>query len=109
MEEKKRKFNIASDILGGQILARDKILSQWKFILFVFGLTILYITITLQVEKTQLTQSRNQREIKNLKSDYTSKAARLQYESKRGEVEQRLITQGSKLKKPTQPAKRVKL
>ena len=109
MEEKKRKFNIASDILGGQILARDKILSQWKFILFVFGLTILYITITLQVEKTQLTQSRNQREIKNLKSDYTSKAARLQYESKRGEVEQRLIKQGSKRKKPTQPAKRVKL
>lgn len=106
--EEKRKFNIASDILGGQFLAREKILSQWKFILFLFGLTILYITLTLQVEKTQLTQIRNQREIKNLKSDYTSKAAKLQYASKRGEVELRLINQGSNLKKPIKPARRVK-
>ena len=106
--EEKRKFNIASDILGGQILARERILSQWRFILFLFGLIIFYITITLQVEKTQLTQIRNQREIKNLKSDYTSKAARLQYASKRGEVESRLSNQGSKLIKPIKPAKRVR-
>jgi glycosyltransferase involved in cell wall biosynthesis len=65
--------------------------------------------INLGIAKTQLTQRRNQREIKNLKSDYTSKAARLQYQSKQGEVEIRLKAAGSKVEKPKQPARLVKL
>ena len=103
----RRKFSFASDILGGQILSRSRI-NQY-FILYVFALIILFISINLGVEKTQLTMRRNQRELKNLKADYTAKAARLQYLSKRNEVEQRLTTLDSKLKRPQDPAQEVKL
>ncbi len=101
-----RKFSFASDILGGQILSKMKMVDQY-FILYVFALVLLFISINLGVEKTQLTMRRNQRELKNLKADYTAKAARLQYLSKRNEVEQRLISQDSKLKRPSDPAKEV--
>ena len=103
-----RKFNFASDILGGRILDRLKTVGQY-FIIYLFGLVLAFITLNLSVEKTQMTMRRNQRELKNLKADYTAKAARLQYLSKRNEVEMRLITQDSKLKRPTDPAKEVKL
>ena len=106
--EKTRKFNFASDILGGQILSRLKTVDQY-FIIYLFCLVIAFISFTLSVEKTQLTMRRNQRELKNLKADYTAKAARLQYLSKRNEVEIRLQQHESKLAKPADPAKSVKL
>ena len=102
-------FNFMSHIFSGHFLSKMRMTGQWVFILYVFFLVILYISINLGVAKTQLTQRRNQREIKNLKSDYTSKTARLQYQSKQGEVEIRLKAAGSKVEKPTQPARLVKL
>ena len=102
-----RKFSFASDILGGQILSRRSV--DQYFVLYVFALILLFISINLGVEKTQLTMRRNQKELKNLKADYTAKAARLQYLSKRNEVEIRLIQQNSNLEKPKDPAKTVKL
>ena len=102
------KFNFASDILGGQILSRLKTVDQY-FIIYLFCLVIAFITFTLGVEKTQMAMRRNQRELKNLKADYTAKAARLQYLSKRNEVEIRLQQHESKLEKPADPAKAVKL
>ena len=104
----KRKFDFASDILGGQILGRLKTVDQY-FIIYLFALVIAFISVNLSVEKTQMTMRRNQREIKNLKADYTAKAARLQYLSKRNEVEERLMQHNSPLKKPVNPAKAVKL
>ena len=94
--------------MGGQILSRLRTVDQY-FILYLFALVIAFISINLGVEKTQLSMRRNQRELKNLKADYTAKAARLQYLSKRNEVEIRLIQQNSNLEKPKDPAKTVKL
>ena len=103
-----RKINFASDILGGQILGRLKTVDQY-FIIYLFALVIAFISVNLSVEKTQMTMRRYQREIKNLKADYTAKAARLQYLSKRNEVEERLLQHNSQLQKPVNPAKAVKL
>lgn len=105
--QSRRGFSFTSDILGGQILSRSKV-NQY-FILYLFALILIFISISLGVENTQLAMRRNQRELKNLKADYTAKAARLQYLSKRNEVEQRLIKQESRLKRPSDPAKAVKL
>lgn len=102
------KFNFASDILGGRILSRLKTVDQY-FILYLFALVIAFISINLSVEQTQLEMRRNQRELKNLKADYTAKSARLQYLSKRNEVEARLSGHGSSLSKPNDPAKTVEL
>ncbi len=98
------KFSIKSDLLGGQFLSQDKVSRQWGFILYVFLLVLLYITINLGVQKTQLAQSKNLRDLKNLKADYTSKAARLQNQSSREQIRARLIENGSTLKSPAHPA-----
>ena len=87
---------------------RLKTVGQY-FIIYLFGLVLAFITLNLSVEKTQMTMRRNQRELKNLKADYTAKAARLQYLSKRNEVEDRLEKHSSSLHKPVNPAKAVKL
>lgn len=108
-EQEKSGFNLMGDLLGGQFLSKQRMAGQWVFILYLFFLIIAYITISLSVEKTQLTIRRNQRVMKNLKADYTAKAAKLQYLSKRDEVEIRLIKHNSKLAKPVDPAKEVKL
>lgn len=104
----KRKFSFANDILGAQILSRLRAVEQY-FILYLFVLVLVFISISLGVEKTQMAIRRNQKELKNLKADYTAKAAKLQYLSKRNEVEQRLIEQKSELHRPVDPAKAVKL
>ncbi|MGM9773654.1 MAG: FtsL-like putative cell division protein [Candidatus Egerieousia sp.] len=98
------KFSIKSDLLGGQFLSKDKVSRQWGFILYIFLLILLYITINLGVQKTQLAQSKNLRDLKNLKADYTSKAAKLQNQSSREQIRTKLIENGSTLKNPTHPA-----
>ncbi|MBR4882633.1 MAG: hypothetical protein IKU18_02015 [Bacteroidales bacterium] len=102
-------FNFKMDVFGGRFLSRVKMTGQWMFILYIFLLVIIYISINLGVAKTQLTQRRNQRELKNLKADYTSKTARLQYSSKQGEIEIKLKALGSNVQKPDRPAKLVAL
>lgn len=108
-KEKNTGFNFASDVFGGQFLSRSKIAGQWLFILYVFVLILIYISINLGVARTQLTQRRNQRILKNLKADYTSKTAKLQYSSKQGEIEIKLKATGSKVGKPCKPAQLVVL
>jgi len=102
-------FNFTSDIFGGQFLSRMRMTGLWMFILYLFILVIIYISINLGVARTQLTQRRNQRELKNLKADYTSKTAKLQYSSKQGEIEIKLKELGSNVQKPDKPARLVAL
>lgn len=56
------------------------------------------------VERTQIKQLRNQRELINLKAEYTGKQAKLQYMSKRGGTT-RLEEIGSTVKNPEYPAR----
>lgn len=104
----KRKFDIRNDLLGGQFLTRRQLAGQWVFILYIFVLIFLYITLNLAVINTQKASSRNSRELKNLKADYTSKEAKLQAQSSRSEITLRLQQSGSTLKSSTEPAFRVK-
>lgn len=101
--------NILSNVLGGQFLSKMKMTGQWLFLLYLFVLIIIIITLNLQVTQTQLRIRRNQKELKNLKADYTSKTAKLQYQSKQGEIEIKLLSSGSKLRRPDHPATLVEL
>lgn len=103
------KMNLTSDILGGQFLSRMNLQKHGFFILYLFALVIAYITINFNVEATLVKQRNNQLELKNLKSNYTSKVARLQDQSKQGTVEQRLIATESKVAKPKTPARLVEI
>ncbi|HBG25076.1 MAG: hypothetical protein A2X17_02455 [Bacteroidetes bacterium GWF2_41_61] len=101
------KKNWMNEILGGQILLHSGILQQARYVLFIFVLVIIYISINFGMERSLLIERKNQRELRHLKSDYTSKASRLQYQSKRAEVEKRLLDLGSTIKAPVNPPKRV--
>jgi hypothetical protein len=99
--------NWMNEILGGQILLHSGILQQARFVLFIFFLIILYISINFGMEKSLLVERRNQRELKHLKSDYVSKAAKLQFLSKRTEVGKRLERFNSTLKEPYDPPAKI--
>lgn len=103
------RFSVRNDLLGGQFLSKSKMTGQWLFILYLFLLILLYITINLGVQKTQLAQSKNLRDLKNLKADYTSKAAKLQNQSSREQIKTKLQENGSTLKSPVHPAYIIKV
>ncbi len=103
------KTSFTSNILGGQFLSQMNLKRHGVFILYIFILIIAYITINFNVEATLVKQRNNQLELKNLKSNYTSKVARLQDQSKQGTVEQRLIATESKVEKPKTPARLVEI
>lgn len=102
-----RKFNI-KDLFSGKILVQEWTIKKALFAAYIFLLVIVYITINIWVQNTQIKKRTNQTILKNYKADYTSKTAKLQFESKRGEVAQKLQELGSPLQSPTKPAISVK-
>ena len=49
----KKRFDIKNNLLGGAFLTRSQMAGQWVFILYIFGLIFLYITLNLAVINTQ--------------------------------------------------------
>ncbi len=101
------KINWLNEILGGHLLASSGILNNIRYIIFVFILIILYISLNFAIEDRLKTERANQRELKHLKSEYISKSAKLQNFSKKLEVDKRLRELNSKLREPSSPAIRV--
>lgn len=100
---KKRTVTLSS-LLRGEIV-KDVLGRDIWFVLYVFVIIIIYISVNLGVERTQLAIRKNQLELKNLKAEFAGKTARLQMLSKRGEVIQRLAKQNSTLINPVSPPK----
>lgn len=98
-----------NEIFGGQILLHSGISQNPGFVVFLFVLVVLYININFGIERSLLTERRNQRELKHLKSDYISKLAKLQYNSKRTEIEKKLKELNSTLMPPVDPPIRVEM
>jgi hypothetical protein len=101
------KKNWMNARLGGQRLLNSGILQHTRYVLYIFFLVIVYISINFGMERSLLIERKNHRELKHLKADYTSKSAKLQYQSKREEVEKRLASLNSTLKAPVNPPERV--
>lgn len=101
---KKRRFNIRKDLLGGQWLASENMVKQWPFILYVVLLMLLYMGLNQRVISVKRIKNKNTTEIKNLKADLTSKAAKLQNQSSRNQIIEKLQATGSTLKNPSEPA-----
>lgn len=100
-------MNWWNEIFGGGILLKSGIIKHARFILYLVLLIILYITLSNSVDAHLRREKGNNDKLRELKSEYISKSARLQYESKKGEVEKRLIEMGSTLEVPKEPPGRV--
>ncbi len=98
------------NILGGDILTSNGgIVKHWKFILFSFGLVILYITIHFGVRGTMQKISYNEDRIRNMRSEYMGKYSEILSISKRGEIEKLLEEKDLTLLPPEVPPTIVKM
>lgn len=103
-----KRQNIFASVLGGQILLqKGGLVKHWKFVLYLFFLVVLFISVRFGVKDTMLREVRNQETLKDLKAEYVGKNAKLLYMSKRGEVERMLSSKKSTLMAPTLPPKRI--
>lgn len=103
------KKEILENVLGGQILARRGLTKNWKFIIYIFILVIVYISIHFWTRNTMQRIARNEETLRNLRSEYLGKYTRLLYSGKRGEIEQLLEQNGLELLPPDTPPTRINL
>lgn len=101
------KRNWMNEIFGGQILVNSNLTKHYRIIILGFTLSVIYISLNYSVENSLRIERKNNAELKHLRSDYTSKMARLQYNSKREEIERKLRDLGSELKAPNNPPNRI--
>ncbi len=101
------RMQVIENILGGQILAKGSLTRHWKFILYVFLLVLLYISLHFWTRNTMQRMSRNEEELRNLRSEYMGKYTRLLYMGKRGEIEKLLEKNDLELLPPDTPPVRI--
>lgn len=90
---------IITGIFSGDLYLNASLIKEYKFVIFIFLLIILYISKNFGMEKTMLTERNNTRILKNIKANYTGKASRLLDISKRSEIEKMLKERKSSLTK----------
>ncbi len=91
---------IITGIFSGDLFLNETVIKEYKFIIYVFLLIILYISKNFGMEKSLLNERNNTKTLKNIKASYTGKAAKLLDLSKRSEIEKLLKERNSSLKKP---------
>lgn len=90
---------IITGIFSGDLYLNATLIKEYKFVVFVFILIILYISKNFGMERTMLTERNNTKTLKNVKANYTGKASRLLDISKRSEIEKMLLDRKSTLQK----------
>lgn len=106
-DKKQGKLTLIGILFQGKALENEFFLRNRKFILYLFLLGVLYISLNFYYEKSIAANKNNETIIKNLIADYSSKNAKLLYKSKRGEINNLLKQKGSEVTKPENPAKRI--
>ncbi len=97
-------------VLGGDILVKKGgLIKQWKFILYIFSLVIIYISIHFGVRSTLQDISRNEEHIRNMRSEYMGKYSEMLSISKRGEIEKLLEEKNLALVPPEVPPTIIKM
>ena len=103
------KKRVIENVLGGQILAKSSFSKHWRFILYIFLLVILYISMHFGIRDTMQRMARNEETLRNLRSEYMGKYNRLLHTGKRGEIEHLLESSALDLESPRTPPVRVKM
>jgi len=102
-----RLQKIRSDVFGGEPVLRNLVERHLRFILFIFVLVIIYISLHYAVGQTLVERRKLEQELKNLRAEFITCTAELMFLSKREEVSKRLVGLGSKVHAPTVPPKRI--
>ncbi len=81
-------------VLDGSFLTRDTVLNNIPFLLFLFGIGILYIGNSHFAESSVITMNKLNRELKELRSDFISTRSELMFVSKQSEVAKAVESMG---------------
>jgi len=98
---------IITNLFDGELILRKLVERHLRFIFFLFGLVIVYISLHYAVSQTLVEGRKLERELKNLRAEYTSCKAALMFLSKREEISKHLADLGSKVHAPTLPPRRI--
>jgi len=98
---------IISVVFGGEPVLANLGEKNIRFVLFLFVLIILYISLHYAVGQTLVEGRKLERELKNLRAEYTTNLADLAFLSKQEEVTKRLQQFDSELQAPVKPPKRI--
>lgn len=96
-------------ILGGSILASEKVTGQLPFVFFLVFLGLLLITNRNWSEKTIRKIEDIQDTLKELKAESVTHETRLMYINRPSEVERRVKERGIDLIEPKEPAMKIKI
>ncbi|NLA15601.1 MAG: hypothetical protein GX877_03580 [Bacteroidales bacterium] len=99
----RKSEQIIATLFGGRTLLQGVISKHLSFILYIFLLLILYISMNNTVQNTLLANYRLEKELQVLYAEYTRKTAELMQLSRQQEIEKQLKARGSDLKAPTHP------
>jgi len=111
MAENKNKENknIVRGLFSGNVLLSDFITKQWKYMLFLVVLALIYMWFHYNMADTVRSVRRTEREVRVLKVEYTTKQSILMRMNKQSEVAKMLKEQGiTNIAMPQTPPKRIK-
>ncbi|MFP4664056.1 MAG: FtsL-like putative cell division protein [Bacteroidales bacterium] len=103
-KKKDAKFrNSFRDVLDGSVLARDVVVRQLPFILFIAVLALIYISNRYHAEKVFVMTEDTRKEIKELRSEKISVQSELMRKSRQQQVLKELRENGSELDFASEP------
>lgn len=103
-------ISIIQKIFGADIIVPEGSMGKHLlFVLYLFVLTIMYMSLKFNIEASLVKQIENEQKIKDLNSEYTGKYSELLYLSTIEETENLLRRNNSTLIAPVAPPKRIKL
>lgn len=108
-QPKERKDGIKFiDFLTGNIFTRESISRQFPFLLFLVFIAIFYINNHYRYDRLMRTEQKLRSEVKNLRAESVTTAAKLMQISRQSEVIKLVEQQGLGLQESTTPPKKVK-
>ena len=107
-KKNKERGNIVRSLFSGNLLLNDMIMKQWKYLLFLVILALLYIRFHYAMSDTVWQVRRMEREVDNLQAEYATKSSELMRMSMQSEVERMLRERGiTTVAAPKAPPKRI--
>jgi hypothetical protein len=91
------------DIINGNILTNKQSLRQVPFMLFITGLTLLYIANSYYAEKKIRQINKVTNELKELRSEYITSKSKLMFVSKQSEVAKTAESMGLEIRESINP------
>jgi len=98
---------IITSILDGSFLTNNLFIKQMPFVFFLGFLSLIYITVRNQSEKTLINYTTVQREVRELRAESISIASELMFISKQSEVLKAVTEKNLGLVEATEPPKKI--